>query len=60
MNAVPFDHDVIKFYSAEILGAIEHMHKLGIAHRDIKVFVFKIYCINIIYKAKILFLIKIF
>lgn len=28
-----FDEEVTKFYSAEIILALEHLHKLGIIHR---------------------------
>lgn len=28
-----FDNNAVLFYSAEILLALEHMHKLGIIHR---------------------------
>ncbi|GAA5810221.1 hypothetical protein MFLAVUS_003640 [Mucor flavus] len=32
----PFDLDTTKFYAAEILLAIEHIHERGVIHRDIK------------------------
>ncbi|KAI9489703.1 kinase-like domain-containing protein [Zychaea mexicana] len=32
----PFDMDTARFYAAEILLAIEHIHSRGVIHRDIK------------------------
>ncbi|GAN09504.1 3-phosphoinositide-dependent protein kinase 1-like isoform X3 [Mucor ambiguus] len=32
----PFDLDTTKFYAAEILLSIEHIHSRGVIHRDIK------------------------
>ncbi|KAI9259248.1 kinase-like domain-containing protein [Helicostylum pulchrum] len=32
----PFDLETAKFYAAEILLAIEHIHERGVIHRDIK------------------------
>lgn len=33
---VYFDEERAKFYLAEIILAIEHLHKFGIIHRDLK------------------------
>lgn len=35
-NGGCFNEDVVKFYGAELLLAIEHLHNMSILHRDIK------------------------
>jgi serine/threonine protein kinase len=35
-NGGCFNEDVVKFYGAELLLALEHMHNMSIMHRDIK------------------------
>lgn len=33
---IVLDEDVARFYIAEVILAIEYLHKLGIVHRDLK------------------------
>ena len=32
-----FNNDLVRFYAAEILLALKHLHECGVLHRDIKV-----------------------
>ena len=33
---ITFEEDVAKFYTAELILAIEHLHKLNVIYRDLK------------------------
>lgn len=48
-----FDDDVTRFYAAEIVVALEHLHSLGIIHRSASfVFIiYMVYCTPLLYKT---------